>query len=151
MGGGGAVAGWVRDSGGSDNGRLDGVSSGSGVLRGRGGVDRDGSGVLAVLVDNDGGGGHDVGLGSDGDGGWLRALGGKTGDDLGGVLDGSRAGGVSGSRADDSVRVGGGGNGVGHSGGGLVLSRVAVGVGVGRGNKASDDSEGVHVDCWVDY
>ena len=98
--------------------------------------------------DNKGGRlGDSVSGSSVGDGGGFRADGGETGNDLGGVLCGSRAGGVANSGADNRVRVSRGSNWVSSSRAGFVLSRIAVAVGVGGGNKASDDSEGVHVDC----
>ena len=133
-----------------------GRSNAAGLDGGWVGLDGNGSGVLAVLI-NDGGALSDgVGLGADAQGGGAWADGGKTLDGGGGVgrvLRGLGADGVASRRGDSWVRgvlrslaglVGRRGNAAGG-----VVSRV--GVGVDSGSEASDDSEGAHLDCWVDY
>ncbi|KAH9864624.1 hypothetical protein J1614_010559 [Plenodomus biglobosus] len=172
VGNGAVTSRWVRDVGrGSrrtlavSRGSVVGVGRGSrwGIVGGLGGswgrANSVCGGVLAVLVNNGGGGLDDVGLGAVGHGGWLGANGGKTSDDLGGVdrvlwgLGGSSL--VAGGRA--------GGNGVtsgrgrswvlGHGAGGHVdgsLISVALGVSIGSSGEAGDDSEGTHVEFWVE-
>jgi len=160
VGRGSSVLGWVRNNGGghwgSDRGAgtLDG-SSGAGLSRSRSRLDDGHGGGGDTVRDDEGGRRLDsVGGTSVGNGGGLRADGGQAGDDLGGVL--SRRGACRvGSRGGDSwvSSSRGGDRAVDGSRGALggVVCRVAVGVGVGGGSKASDDSEGAHVDCWVDY
>lgn len=141
-------------------GGLDGDSAAG--LDGSGGrLDWDSGGVLAVVVNESGALGDSVGLGAVGDSGGLRADGGKTLDGGGGVAWVLRSLGahwvrtVGGSGGAGGVvhRVssGGGDSWVRGSRAGLVNGRVAVCVRIGGGSKASDDSEGAHVDCWVDY
>ncbi|KAH9869184.1 hypothetical protein IAQ61_006389 [Plenodomus lingam] len=125
-----------------------------GLSRSWGGLGRVGGRVLAVLVDDGGAGLDDVGLGAVGDCGGLRADGGETSDDLGGV---DRVLGGHGGDGVNWVVLNGGGaggnrvlgrlGGSGRSHGGVVdLSMVAVAIGVGSNGKAGDDSEGAHVD-----
>lgn len=142
-------------------GGLDGSGDAAGLDGGGGWLDWDSGGVLAVVVNESGALGDSVGLGAVGDGGRLRADGGKTLDGGGGVRGVLRSlgahwvrtvgrGGGAGSIV-HGVSSGGGDSRVRGSRAGLVDGGVAVCVCVGRGSKASDDSEGAHVDCWVDY